>query len=393
MSVPPATAPGAAISGPNALTVRGATCPDSTVGGIHASVDASSPHSVVRGSNTPAGIAPGELEAEIVAAASLLHRSRHRLITALVAFDRSGTWALTGAHTCAHWAAGRLGVHVGTAREWLRVGHALARLPLVDEAMQQGRLSYCAVRTLTRIAVEHPDHEAELVEITEHSIPAQLSRALAAWALGRDTDEQRERCEREGTYMSTRVEPDGMGSVHIRLPAIDAARMQAAVDARVMQSRRRDPDFPNPSLGHQRANALLELLGCRDNPPPRAQAATAKVETEVIVHVRANGCSMHDGTPIAENTVASLIDDSFIRMLIHDAENRPVNASTRRRHPTTRQRRVVDERDPCCVDCGSHELLEYDHDPEHSITARTHTDELFRRCPRCHTRRHQQQRR
>ena len=115
------------------------------------------------------------------------------------------------------------------------------------------------------------------------------------------------------------------------------------------------------------------------------------VATEVIVHVRADGCTLHDGTPLSEPTAASLLDDAFVRMLIHDAENRPVNASVRRRHPTPRQKRVVDERDPRCVDCGATDLLEYDHDPAYPVSRRTHTDELYPRCNRCHRRRHKSQ--
>ena len=157
-----------------------------------------------------------------------------------------------------------------------------------------------------------------------------------------------------------------------------------------MQSTRSDPEHPNPSLGYQRALALVELTTGADSRNRTAddaagRSAAIRVNTEIIVHVRGDGATMHDGTPKADSTVASLLDESSIRMLIHDAQNRPINASVRRRHPTTRQKRVVDERDPRCVDCGGTELLEYDHQPPYCITKRTHTDELARRCHRCHT--------
>ena len=125
--------------------------------------------------------------------------------------------------------------------------------------------------------------------------------------------------------------------------------------------------------------ALLDLLcnGCG-----------AKVETEVIVHVRGDGCSLHDGTPIADNVVASLLGGSFIRALIHDAEDHPINASGRQCHPSERQKRVVDERQPACIDCGGTELLEYDHVPEFETSTRTLVDELEHRCAKCHRDRH-----
>jgi hypothetical protein len=77
-----------------------------------------------------------------------------------------------------------------------------------------------------------------------------------------------------------------------------------------------------------------------------------------------------------------------VRALIHDAEGRPINASGRHRHPTTRQRRVVHERDRACVDCGSTEFLEYDHDPSYEQSGRTVVDELRSRCWACHRKRH-----
>ena len=370
-----------------------------TVSGANASADAQSPPSVGAGrhaaqENMPSASDAQLLEGAIIRAATALHSTRYRLIKALAEYDRTGAWAFSGSHTCAHWAADRLGVHVGTAREWLRIGHALESLPVVDGALGEGSLSYCAVRSLTRVVVDHPDHEEELVELAQRTAPRDLSGALAGWALEHDSDEDRRRRERRDTYFSARVAPDGMGSIRVRLPAIAMGRVQAAVDAKVMQSDHRDSEDRHPSLGFQRAMALIELVAGRGEEGEETDSGIAgstpgSVLTEVILHVRSDGCSMHDGTPIAESQVASMVDRAFLRALIHDAADRPVNASTRRRHPTVRQKRVVDERDRRCVDCGSTELLQYDHVPEYSLTGRTHTDELFLRCPRCHRRRHE----
>lgn len=54
--------------------------------------------------------------------------------------------------------------------------------------MADRRLSYCAVRTLTRIAVDHHEHGEELVALAERSAAADLARALAGWAIGHDTE-------------------------------------------------------------------------------------------------------------------------------------------------------------------------------------------------------------
>ena len=67
---------------------------------------------------------------------------------------------------------------------------------------------------------------------------------------------------------------------------------------------------------------------------------------------------------------------------------RLVNASGRRRHPSARQRKVVRERDRACVDCGSTELLVFDHVPSFEETGHTVVNELELRCWRCHRDRH-----
>jgi hypothetical protein len=165
-------------------------------------------------------------------------------------------------------------------------------------------------------------------------------------------------------------------------------RMRAAVDAEVLRAQRdvrvsADADSPRsvtkwPSIAQQRADALLALV----------TGGGLAVETEVIIHVRGDGCTLDDGTPVAGSVVERLVPDAFIRLLIHDAERRPINASGRHRHPTTRQKRVVRERDRRCVDCGSTDLLQYDHEPPFHDTHRTVIDELATRCPSCHHKRH-----
>src|SRR5262249_57329976 len=103
--------------------------------------------------------------------------SQHRLARLVGALDASGEWAGDGAATCAHWVARALDVEISTARDWLRVGHALARLPLIDDAFAERRLSYSKVRTLTRVATD--DNEAELAALAQNVPAGRLTHALA----------------------------------------------------------------------------------------------------------------------------------------------------------------------------------------------------------------------
>jgi hypothetical protein len=322
------------------------------------------------------------LRAEVVEAGARFSAGQRRLVHLVAALDASGEWALDGSPTCAHWVAEALGVEVCTAREWLRIGAALVRLDVVDDAFTSGRLSYSKVRAVTRVAT--PENQRELCDIAERTPAGRLGCALASWLSRRETPEETEARQHAGRSFSARIDVDGMGFGSFRLPPAEFAVLMAALDTRVRLNRpRASADASNgerawPSVAQQRADALIEL----------AHGTAGEVVTEVVVHVRGDGCTMDDGTPIPQSVVENIAPAAFLRTLIHDAEGRPINASSRRRHPSARQRRVVHERDRVCVDCGSTELLEYDHVPDYEQTRRTRVEELRMRCSSCHHRRH-----
>ena len=314
----------------------------------------------------------------------------HDLVRTVATYDHSGMWAVTGHSTCAGWVADALDVSLGTAREWLRVGHAIARLPEVDASFEAGRLSYAQVRTLTRIAVDHPGRAAELVELAERTPARHLAIALATWTAHNEDAEQLDRRHRSETWLSARTEPDGMGVITLRLPPVEQGAVMVAVDAAVMATTESaecasaDASPPRDvtedgrrSLGQQRAAALVGLV----------TGGGAGVSTELIIHVRADGATLQDGTPIADTLAERLASESFIRAMIHDAESHPINVSGRHRHPTHRQKLVVTERDRTCT-CGATTFLHHHHEPPYEETRHTLVEELELKCGRCHRRRH-----
>jgi hypothetical protein len=306
--------------------------------------------------------------------------SQYRLVKLVAELDQSEEWAADGAPTCAHWVADALDVMVCTAREWLRVGRALAELEVIDRAFADGRVSYSKVRAVTRLAT--PETQLELCALAERIPAGRLGCALAGWLAARETPEETETRQRKSRGLWWRVDVDGTIVGGFRLVPADAAVLTTTVDAFVRKPRHRasadaSRGEPWPALCQQRADALVTLL----------RAGGAGISTEIILHVRADGCTLDDGTPIAGTLVERIAPDSFIRLLIHDAEGRPINASGRQRHPTARQRIVVRERDQACVDCGSRDLLTFDHKPPFESSQRTLVDELELRCAPCHWRR------
>jgi len=321
----------------------------------------------------------------VVAAAEHWSTAQRRLVHLVVELERSGEWAIDGSPTCAHWIAAAIDIEVCTAREWLRVGRALTALRKLDGLFDTGALSYSKVRAVTRVATL--ENEAELCDIARREPAGRLPHALAAWLVRHETPAETEARQRDATYLTTRPEPDGMIAGSFRLPPLEGGIVLGAIDAAV---RRRSADASAdassgsgwPSIARQRADALVDLVS----------GGGATVATEVVVHVRADGCTLDDGTPIADSLVERIAPQSFLRALIHDAERRPINASGRQRHPTARQKRVVRERDRVCVDCGGGELFEYDHEPGYETTRETTVEKLRLRCINCHHDRHRRPR-
>ncbi len=321
---------------------------------------------------------------KLIGLGKTLAHAQYRIVTAAAAFQASGEWH-PDAPTAAHWIADRLDVHLGTAREWIRIGLALEDLPLITEALERHEISYSKVRTLTRLATE--ENEAELLALARGVPASRLACAMAEWSNRNEEPAARDARHRRDRTLSWWIQPDGIVAGFFRLPPMEAAGLTSAVTARVASGLHRGAVSAEhapadglrwPTLCQQRADALVELV----------TNGGLQVETEIVIHVRGDGCSLDDGTPITETAVERVAPLSLIRALVHDAERRPINASRRRRHPDARQKKVVMERDRSCVDCGSSELLEYDHVPAFEESRQTVVEELELRCGPCHRRRH-----
>jgi hypothetical protein len=90
--------------------------------------------------------------AEIVALCADIHRAEYRLLTLIEELDTTKPWRHEAMPSCAHWLNAHCGLDLVTAREKVRIAHALPRLPLIRECFRSGELSYSKVRAITRVA-------------------------------------------------------------------------------------------------------------------------------------------------------------------------------------------------------------------------------------------------
>ncbi len=66
------------------------------------------------------------------------------VLRAVAEYDECRLWRRDGATSMTSWLAGRYGLAWGTAREWVRVAHALRGVPRIAEAYAAARLSWAS---------------------------------------------------------------------------------------------------------------------------------------------------------------------------------------------------------------------------------------------------------
>ncbi len=306
------------------------------------------------------------LEAEVVELAGRLAAGTYELLVLVGELDHRGTYATWGALSCAAWLADTCQIEVSTARSQVRVARAMRTFPALDHAMATGDISYAKARVLAPYLTDH-NHQ-ELLAIAERTTAGRLGTAIAAWSRRNDDPDAIDRRHHAARSITWRTEPDGMVVITARLQPHVAGAFCATIDTTV--TRATAP--AGASLAQQRADALHHLI----------TEGGATVTTEVVVHVRADGSTLADGTPLSDHAVASLLPESLVSLLIHDNERQPIDASPRRRFPTPRQRRVLDERHPECTHPGCHAtaFLHYDHIQPYTQGGPTVLDNLRRLC-------------
>ncbi|MGH3744312.1 MAG: DUF222 domain-containing protein, partial [Mycobacteriales bacterium] len=167
------------------------------------------------------------MEREITTLAGHLAAATCRYLHLLAVFDTGGGWHGTGLRSCSQWLSWKCGLSTGTAREQLRVAHALEALPRVREAFAAGRLSYSKARALTRVATEHD--EAALVDTATACTAGQLDRLCSGIARVRSNQDVMEQAAHAS--FRARWEPDGSLRFDGRLSAEDGAVLLAALAA------------------------------------------------------------------------------------------------------------------------------------------------------------------
>jgi hypothetical protein len=263
-------------------------------------------------------------------------------LRAVAAYDEGKFWQKDGATSMSSWLAARYDLAWGTAREWVRVAHALRALPRIAGAYARGEISWDQLRPVTEFA------RADTDALWAHRAPG-----LRPWTLHREAARHR-RVERRQTedarrLRSVRLYPDfDLPLVYLEatLPAEEGAAVESALSRRAEQIVLADrPDAPQEA---RMADALVELVtgGGGDHAPV----------TTVVVHAGAEVLTgeetdrgpwlaeTEDGARLSTDAVRRLACDGRIEWIL-ESGGRPVGIGRRGRAVPGQIMRVLRHRD------------------------------------------------
>ena len=147
-----------------------------------------------------------------------MDRAEAMWLERLADFDRDGLWALDGQLSCVSWLVWRTNMARSTAFEKLRVAYELVRRPVIAEVFSEGRLSYSAVRAITRMDRPDPDVDRALVELASGDASIlDLERVVRSYQLY--ADQERAPAEQVDRMREVRIRrgDDGTGQVAVTL--------------------------------------------------------------------------------------------------------------------------------------------------------------------------------
>jgi Domain of unknown function (DUF222) len=295
-----------------------------------------------------------------------LDRGEAEWLARLAEFDREGLWSLDGHFSCVTWLVWRLNMGRSTAFEKLRIAHELSRRPIVAQAFHDGRLTYSAVRTLTRLDRPDPEVDEALVSLAQSGQASILDveRAVRSYRLYADQDKPPNDEARRSRDVRIRPGDDGHGQLIATLSNLElqeaAGALQAFLDLRYRpgpvdespkeDSRPTDSGREEPvdqaTHGGKRADAFMDLI---NSALVGADSGHAAGDDRYMVHVvtRDNGATFSylDQSPVHPADAGMIgCDAAHITHTVADT-GEPLNLGRKTRDWNTAQRRAIGVRD------------------------------------------------
>ncbi|MUL67175.1 hypothetical protein BOO86_22060 [Mycobacterium sp. CBMA 234] len=314
-----------------------------------------------------------------------------RLVQIVAEIERDGLWGATGARSLPSLVAWKAGVTPRNAEVMVAVAHRLEEFPRCADGMREGRLSLDQVGVIAERAGDGSDeHYAELAA---SATVTQLRHAIKL-APRPDLDPTPE-LERS---ISKTVHEDGSTTYRIRLPKVEAAKVDAGLashhDALIADWKRNHeagadtseqaPPFPN------QVDAFMSLVEAGwDSDVARRPHGQ---HTTVVVHldIEHDTAALHLGSLLTDDERRLLLCDATCEVWL-ERHGQPIGAGRTTRTISRRLRRALEDRDRCCrvPGCGATRGLHAHHVRHWEDGGPTELDNLVLLCPYHHRLHHQ----
>ena len=326
---------------------------------------------------------------QIAELAAHIDAAMHGLLTAIREFDQALGWAKHGAVSCAHWLAWRIGWDLTTARERLRVAKKLGDLPIVDEELRLGAMSYSKARAISRVATA--SNEQLWVEYAKRMPASGLDKLCRSFAGVLSNVAMKAEYVAAKRAATRRTLDDGMVKIELVLTNDEAAVVWTAINAglaavrgtaggdatqnatsgRIENANTSDASQPTPhtsaeasapaaaapqvTLTMQRADAVMAIFNerVRGNRPQRSPVEVIVTVPLAGLHASAEASAQHlamtvDGEPLAAATARRLCCDAGVVTAVVDAAGQPLSVGRKTRTIPAAIHRALLLRDRTC---------------------------------------------
>lgn len=343
-----------------------------------------------------------QLEEDIVTFAGRMNQAEYEFLVLIREFDLRHGWRAYHFNNCSEWIDMKCGISYDTAREKVRVAHALMDLPETSSAFSNGKLSYSKARALTRLAT--PQNEADLLEYALPATARQVENHCRELrnAQRKESTEDVNRIHKR-RYLTRTYHNDGSMTINVEvtrevgdliMKALECA-MEQQINPKAQnaeedeqenteQSHDKEPPQQNESsLLARQADALAHIaqtyLSGGDNKP-----TTSASHYQVMVHVDEAALREQTTETTPSNaksdlpieTVRRLCCDGGLVPITKDAKGNPLNVGRKHRVVQPALKRALLARDKCCRFPGcthnkwldAHHVMHWDDGGETSLS-------------------------
>ena len=331
-----------------------------------------------------------DLDQAIVSCAGRINAATYDLLLLVRQFDERGGFLRWGLDNCAEWLAWRCDLSLITAKEKMRVAHALKVLPAISGAFAQGELSYSKVRALTRVA--HRDNEQNLLDFALRTTATHVAQRCRELRLGDEASIDTAARAFANRSLSIRRDPHrGMMVVTVELPMESGELLEKALDKARDDEVLDRPDPTDTSWSARQADAFQNMVtGYLSGTGKDVENTKSSNDNYLVtIHVDQSALQGKAGrSALPIESVKRLCCDGHAVVLTENDKGEPLSIGRKSRIIPRAIERAVRARDlnNCRFPgCHHHRFLQCHHVEHWSRNGETSLDNLMLLCTKHHT--------